>query len=396
MKPRCIFIPLSGWLLAAAGATAQTPSAIDVARTELFRQTSAVELRPEGARLVVTVAFSAPPPAGTTVRMRTPRDTVLALERQPDGSFAGGRAFSSVAEREAEFPEGVQAFLVGVGGAETTTNFAVLNTAEVSPVRVFNFDELQALPGSTATVQWTQIPDARRSDSVVLGIARGDGSVAGVVPAPLAGDFNQTQVTGLPLFTALTGTLAYARTTTTTVLNAGATRASVSRGFSVKFPLLCNPSPLVIVAQPRPQAANPGDEVRFYVEVRGLAPLTFQWRRDGVPLPGATDFDLLLRIDVRYPSHGDIWVGSRRRRNHAGRDRRAEGRGGDGNLPRTVKLDGTELRQQKNIFFTSRQELQGGGARPRSGPWRGRSGNFILFPRRAPTGTGRRRRGGFS
>lgn len=294
MKPRRIFIPLSGWLLAAAGATAQTPSAIDVARTELFRQTSAVELRPEGARLVVTVAFSAPPPAGTTVRMRTPRDTLLALERQPDGSFAGSRAFSSAVEREAEFPEGVQVFLVGSGGAEAATSFAVFNTAAIGPSRVFNFDELQALPSSAATVRWAQIPDVRRDDSLSFGIARGDGTAAGVVPASLAGDTGLVQVTGLPLFTVLTGTLAYTRATVTTVLNSGATRATVSRGFSVQFPLLCNPAPPEIIAQPQPQAANPGDEVRFTVNVRGLAPWTFQWRKDGSPLAGATLFDLIL------------------------------------------------------------------------------------------------------
>ncbi len=297
-----------GWLRQARGprlrlsllavplvATAQTPSAIDVMRIELFRQISSAELRPESARLAVTVTFPSVLPAGATVRIRTPRDTVLPLDRQPDGSFVGSRTFASETERDAQFPEGVQAFLVGAGGADTTTNFAVFNTAAVSPARVTNFAELQALPGSSATVQWTSITDARRGDALSLVIARGDGTAVGLVPAALDAESSFAPVTGLPLFTALTGTLAYARTTTTTVLNAGATRATVRRGFSVQFTLQASPAPPVIAAQPATQVAAQGAEVRLVFDVRSPAALTYQWSKDGVPIPGATNRELQLR-----------------------------------------------------------------------------------------------------
>lgn len=54
------------------------------------------------------------------------------------------------------------------------------------------------------------------------------------------------------------------------------------------------PQPPVIVTQPRSTIAARGDELTLSVVVEGLAPLTYQWRREGVDIPGAVGADLIL------------------------------------------------------------------------------------------------------
>src|SRR5207245_7065037 len=50
----------------------------------------------------------------------------------------------------------------------------------------------------------------------------------------------------------------------------------------------------VIRVQPANQAANPGDSVAFSVVAAGTAPLSYQWRKDGGRLAGATQSSLTL------------------------------------------------------------------------------------------------------
>src|SRR5207245_2008672 len=50
----------------------------------------------------------------------------------------------------------------------------------------------------------------------------------------------------------------------------------------------------VINAQPASQAKNAGDSVTFSVAATGTAPLSYQWRKDGGLLAGATQSSLRL------------------------------------------------------------------------------------------------------
>lgn len=54
------------------------------------------------------------------------------------------------------------------------------------------------------------------------------------------------------------------------------------------------PTPPSIKTQPVSQSVNEGVRVNFYVVTTGTMPLFFQWRRDGVELPGATNALLTL------------------------------------------------------------------------------------------------------
>jgi hypothetical protein len=54
------------------------------------------------------------------------------------------------------------------------------------------------------------------------------------------------------------------------------------------------PTPPVITQRPLPRTVNAGSTVSFSVQATGTAPLAYQWRRNGVNLPGATNSTLIL------------------------------------------------------------------------------------------------------
>lgn len=78
---------------------------------------------------------------------------------------------------------------------------------------------------------------------------------------------------------------------------------SVSRSFTVTV----WPEPPRIIAQPDDQTVVSGQAVLFHVSARGSPPLGFQWRRNGAPLPGATEATLHLPA-VTTADRGDYDV----------------------------------------------------------------------------------------
>ncbi len=67
---------------------------------------------------------------------------------------------------------------------------------------------------------------------------------------------------------------------------------AVAASASSSFALLG--SPVTLLRAPRSHTLTPGSGVTLSTEARGLGDLSYQWRRDGVPLPGATSASLTL------------------------------------------------------------------------------------------------------
>jgi hypothetical protein len=66
------------------------------------------------------------------------------------------------------------------------------------------------------------------------------------------------------------------------------------RGFSRSFTVTVRAEPPVITRQPENQTVFSGSGVTFRVSALGSPPLSYQWRRNGAPLPGAIDSALTL------------------------------------------------------------------------------------------------------
>jgi len=66
-------------------------------------------------------------------------------------------------------------------------------------------------------------------------------------------------------------------------------------------------TPPVLVVQPQAQAANQGADATFSVTVTGSEPLSYQWRREGTNLAGATE-DSYTRPDVQPSDTGNYSV----------------------------------------------------------------------------------------
>ncbi|MDB6123594.1 MAG: repeat containing protein [Pedosphaera sp.] len=67
------------------------------------------------------------------------------------------------------------------------------------------------------------------------------------------------------------------------------------------------PQPPVITSQPMSQAANVGDTVTFNLSVTGTQPMSFQWRLNGVNIPGETNAFLIL-TNVQVANSGNYQV----------------------------------------------------------------------------------------
>jgi hypothetical protein len=66
------------------------------------------------------------------------------------------------------------------------------------------------------------------------------------------------------------------------------------------------PQPTILV-QPTNTAVFPGTNITFIVQAGGMLPIAYQWRRDGVDLPGANNSSLTLS-NVDWPVRGEYTV----------------------------------------------------------------------------------------
>ncbi|HSH15339.1 MAG TPA: immunoglobulin domain-containing protein, partial [Verrucomicrobiae bacterium] len=71
------------------------------------------------------------------------------------------------------------------------------------------------------------------------------------------------------------------------VLNAAGSMASKIAGLNILIPA-------TILQQPESVLVNPGTNVTFRIQASSNTPITYQWRKDGMPLPGKTGTTLSL------------------------------------------------------------------------------------------------------
>ncbi len=292
-------------MLVALPLAAQVPDTILLIKNNRFSQVSATDVNPAGAEIGVAVSFATTPAAGLGVQLRTPTGTSFPLVRQADGTFELTRVVETGEALESTFSEGGYALIVSGGASSSTLTFAVNTGATYAPTRISNFDTLQALPSGLASVQWQPIRNAVSGDFLSLEITRTDGATVYSSAESLSGSATSQFVSNLPLFSALTGQLGFAHVNVV-ALNAGATRLAAGRGFTLEFPLLAKPAAPVITYQPLSKVTAPGQIVIFTAVATGLEPLTFQWKKDGVAIPGATGFE--LRFDNVQASAAGLYT----------------------------------------------------------------------------------------
>ncbi|MDP4610180.1 MAG: immunoglobulin domain-containing protein [Opitutales bacterium] len=82
---------------------------------------------------------------------------------------------------------------------------------------------------------------------------------------------------------------------------------ATGRALSFASILEVDPAAPVITSQPTSTLVGIGDDVTFTVAVNGIAPFTYQWRKDGTPIP-MTDSDTLELTNVQASDEADYSV----------------------------------------------------------------------------------------
>jgi len=78
--------------------------------------------------------------------------------------------------------------------------------------------------------------------------------------------------------------------------------------FTTSATVLTVNDPVVIVTPPLAQAANAGQQVTLTVNVTGTEPISFQWRKNGVPLSDQNAPQLVLEVDANSTGFYDVVV----------------------------------------------------------------------------------------
>ncbi len=297
MKPRHRFCSVLLLLAACGFVHAQTPSIVIVVKLFDYTQTSATDQAIGTPSYLVSVTFPTAVPANTTVQLVGP--VSLAIPRVSGTSYEWGRGYTTEAALELSLPDGNYTLAVSGGGTASSTPVTILSRPRFQPVLITNYNELQALTSSTFRINWQPVVGGAITDSIDIAGRRGNTNIFSSPTLGQPGALNGRSATyGLTNIDiepgeTLSSFLVFTRYAFSTA-NGGATAVAVSNGFSVNFSIrrlaLIAPT---IVSQPQTVTVAAGSTAALNVEATG-AGLSYQWRKDGTNLSGATTPALLL------------------------------------------------------------------------------------------------------
>jgi hypothetical protein len=287
--------------------SAQVPESVMLFKVIGGEQTSASGQQISEPGYGVVVTFPAPVPVSTVVRLVGP--VTVGLERDDAFSYSTLRTFINEASLHSALPVGTYSLVTSGGGEPSSTPIGLASLGNFRPSLFTNFDALQAWTDDQVRFTWEPIAGGTAMDALQLEVARMDGTVVYSSPpygqrAALTGLSQALDVSGLPRDEPLRAQLTYLRFTFG-FANNGATITLSGGGFVLDAPLRLVSSRPAIGWQPRSQNVAAGSTVAFGVGATGTT-LNYQWRRNGAPLPGATNPTLI--VTNAAPSHAGVYT----------------------------------------------------------------------------------------
>jgi hypothetical protein len=89
----------------------------------------------------------------------------------------------------------------------------------------------------------------------------------------------------------------------------GVTRVSYTLTTEISHPTPTpTPAPPFIVQQPKPAKVPVGQTATFSVFATGTAPITYQWKKNGANIPGATNNFYVTPPVTRHDNHSSFTV----------------------------------------------------------------------------------------
>lgn len=274
------------WLIALLGASvaplrAATPQLFVATKVTGYTQTTAAgDFIPFESILAVEMRFMSSV-VGTTATLTGPSgNRTLVADGTTDMAF--NATYPTGAALENAFPVG--AYSIVLSGASTGTFPFTFPVNGPAPVRITNYSALQSINGTSVTVTWEALPLSLSESAVVtLEIYSADDQL--VWSSSGLGVTSQSAlVTGLPANGSFYGYLSYVGVPITF---SGGIPCSISRGTLVRFALSTRTSP-VFTVHPLSQAINGRATVSLSAAVSDASGVTYQWNKDGLPIPGAT------------------------------------------------------------------------------------------------------------
>lgn len=164
--------------------------------------------------------------------------------------------------------------------------------------------------GGASSAQRTSLPSAIRFDtqpgSVTLnpdGSATLSVAVSGLLPATFQWRKNGANISGATSasYSLVAAQVGDSGTYDVMVTNLAGSKTSSAAAVSVN-------APVNITAQPASLTVNPGSLATFAVTATGTAPLTYQWRKDGVPIAGGSSVTYSLTAQAASAGNYDVLV----------------------------------------------------------------------------------------
>ena len=270
---------------------AQTPDVIIVFKGPGFLQSGPATLQPFQPGYGLFVTFPAAVLATTAVQLNG-QGVSIPLTRVLSNMYYAERYFLDETALNTAMPDGAYNLMVS-GTTASSTPVTVLSGSSIRPTMFTNYAALQNWTGGTLTLQWDPVQNGSRGDILSVSVVRADGTTLYESPepgAPGALDGTTTSVT-LPALNATPGETLYVHLTyvqlNASLVNNNRTAVATGRGFFLTASLVraLPPRPSIAV-QPSSQTVIAGSTVVFWVNANDGA--TYQWRRNGVPITGAT------------------------------------------------------------------------------------------------------------